>query len=220
MSFRPLRIKGNISKILVLFRKQAYATTETMHFKAPIQLYGIDGTYATALYNAASKNMSLEKIEKSLNSLCNVIDKDVKLSLILNNPSLSLKDRLIIADVLSKLLGNDKLISNFLQIIAEKNRFNFIKSVSKKFSYLITTKRGEIEVVVTSASLLDSHSLKRLETAISKSKYVGPEKKLIMINKINKNIIGGIIVEIGNYTIDLSVADKILKLNKILTDSI
>ncbi|QSL64037.1 hypothetical protein MERGE_000192 [Pneumocystis wakefieldiae] len=218
MSFRPLRIRG-FPKIPLLFKKQTYAT-ETVNLKAPVQLYGIDGTYATALYNAAGKDTSLDKIEKSLNSLCNIIDKDAKLSLILHNPSLSLKDRLIIADVLSKSLGNDKLISNFLQIIAEKNRFNLIKSVSKKFSHLITTKRGEVEVVVTSASPLDSHSLKRLEIAISKSKYVGPEKKLLMTNKVNKNIIGGIIVEIGNYTIDLSIADKILKLNKILTDSI
>ncbi|KTW30588.1 ATP synthase F1, delta subunit [Pneumocystis carinii B80] len=219
MSLRSLRIRGNIVNIPIILRRQGYATA-AIHAKAPVQLYGVDGTYATALYNAASKSTSLEKIEKSLNSLCNIIDKDVKLSLILNNPSLSIKERTVIADVLSKLLGKDELISNFLQVIAEKNRFNLIKDVSKKFSYLITTKRGEVEVVVTSATLLDSHSLKRLETAISKSKYVGPEKKLVMINKVNKNIIGGIIVEIGNYTIDLSVADKILKLNKILTDSI
>ncbi|CCJ30111.1 unnamed protein product [Pneumocystis jirovecii] len=202
-------------------RKQTYATiTATTRIKAPIELHGIDGTYATALYNAAMKNASLEKTEKQLSSLCSIINRDPKLSMVLNNPSLSFKDRSVIAEVLAKSLGNDKLIFNFLEIVAEKNRLNLIKDIVKKFSYLMSAKKGEIEVIVTSVSPLDSQSLSRLESAISKSKHAGPGRKLKMINKINENIIGGIIVEIGNYTVDLSVAHKILKLNKALTDSI
>ncbi|KAG5520141.1 hypothetical protein PMAC_001217 [Pneumocystis sp. 'macacae'] len=220
-SIRTIRIVEGIFRARNFFSKQAYSTvTEVTRMKAPIELYGIDGIYATALYNAAARNTSLEKTEKQLISLCNIIDKDTKLSMVLDDPSLSSKDRLIIAEILAKSLGNDKLIVNFLEIIAEKNRLNLVRDIVKKFSCLMSAKKGEIEVIITSAFPLDSQSLNRLESAISKSKHIGSGKKLKITNKINENIIGGIIVEIGNYTIDLSVAHKILKLNKILTDSI
>lgn len=99
------------------------------------------------------KNASLEKTEKQLSSLCSIINRDPKLSMVLNNPSLSFKDRSVIAEVLAKSLGNDKLIFNFLEIVAEKNRLNLIKDIVKKFSYLMSAKKGEIEVIVTSVSV-------------------------------------------------------------------
>jgi F-type H+-transporting ATPase subunit O len=46
-------------------------------------------------------------------------------------------------------------------------------------------------------------------------------KKLIISNKVNPSILGGLVVEIGNdKTIDLSVASKLAKLNKLLTGAI
>ncbi len=38
--------------------------------------------------------------------------------------------------------------------------------------------------------------------------------------QVNPDIIGGLIVEIGDRTIDLSVSSKISKMNKLLTDAL
>lgn len=38
--------------------------------------------------------------------------------------------------------------------------------------------------------------------------------------KVNPDILGGLVVEIGERTIDYSVAAKISKLNKMLTDTV
>ena len=38
--------------------------------------------------------------------------------------------------------------------------------------------------------------------------------------QINPDIMGGLVVEIGDRTIDLSVSSKIAKMNKLLSDSI
>lgn len=38
--------------------------------------------------------------------------------------------------------------------------------------------------------------------------------------KVNPDIKGGLIVEIGDRTIDLSVSSKIAKMNKLLTDTL
>lgn len=37
-----------------------------LFLKPPVQIYGIEGRYATALYSAASKQNKLEQVEKEL----------------------------------------------------------------------------------------------------------------------------------------------------------
>ncbi len=82
---------------------------------------------------------------------------------------------------------------------------------------------------------LDSKTLSRLESAVAKSQYVGQGKKLKVTNKVglhilsivntnirqvNSDILGGLIVEIGDRTIDLSVSSRLSKMNKLLTDAL
>jgi F-type H+-transporting ATPase subunit O len=66
---------------------------------------------------------------------------------------------------------------------------------------------------------LDDKTLRRLETAIGKSEY-SQGKKLKVTSKVNPDILGGLIVEIGERTMDLSVSSKINRLNKMLTDTV
>ena len=66
---------------------------------------------------------------------------------------------------------------------------------------------------------LDNKLRQRLESAIGKSEY-SQGKKLKVVTKVNPDILGGLIVEIGERTIDYSVANKIAKMNKMLTDSV
>lgn len=70
------------------------------------------------------------------------------------------------------------------------------------------------------AQPLDNKTLSRLETAVSKSQYVGQGKKLKVTNEVNSDIIGGLVVEVGDRTIDLSVSARIAKMNKLLTDTL
>ncbi|KAK5194201.1 ATP synthase F0 subcomplex subunit OSCP atp5, partial [Cryomyces antarcticus] len=100
------------------------------------------------------------------------------------------------------------------------NRLSVLEGVCEKFGVLMSAFRGEVELTVTSAAPLDAKVLKQLETAISKSQYVGQGKKLKVVPKVNPDIRGGLIVEIGDRTIDLSVSSKMAKMNKLLTDTL
>jgi len=80
--------------------------------------------------------------------------------------------------------------------------------------------KGEVEAIVTSAQALDPKTLQRLEAAISKSAFIGQGQKLRVSNKVDTEIVGGLVVEIGDRTIDLSVSSKMAKLNKLLTDAL
>ncbi|KAI9819445.1 MAG: ATP synthase F0 subcomplex subunit OSCP atp5 [Thelocarpon impressellum] len=205
------------------YAQAAPAQSTTAATKPPVALFGIDGTYASALYTAAAKTSSLESTARALNTLGEVFKKDAKLPTILAAPTLSPSDKSQIVAELAKLTGaNDKgdTVKNFLNTLAENNRLGVLQGVCEKFGKLMSAYRGEVELTVTSASQLDNRTLSRLESAVAKSEFVGPGKKLKTTNKVNPDVLGGLVVEIGDRTIDLSVSSKLAKMNKLLTDTL
>lgn len=129
------------------------------------------------------------------------------------------------------------IVKNFLQTLAQNNRLGVLAGVVDKFGVLMGAHRGEVELTVTSATVctfqelgmemgtdivqpLDNRTLSRLEAAIHKSEYVANGQKLKVVSKVNPEIRGGLIVEIADRTIDLSVSAKMAKMNKLLKDTL
>ncbi|KAL4968523.1 F1F0 ATP synthase subunit 5 [Aspergillus stella-maris] len=200
---------------------RTYATPAAQEVKPPVSLFGVDGTYATALYTASAKSQSLDATSKALNNLGAALKADPKLEGIISTPTLSNADKQAIVTELQKVAGADKgdLLKNFLGTLAENNRLGLLSEVVEKFTTLMSAHRGEIELVITSAQELDNKTLNRLEKAVSKSEF-SQGKKLKVVSQVNPDIVGGLVVEIGDRTIDLSVSSKIAKLNKALTDAL
>ena len=74
--------------------------------------------------------------------------------------------------------------------------------------------------MLTMHQALDNKTLSRLEAAVTKSQYVANGQRLKVVSKVNPEIKGGLIVEIGDRTIDLSVSSKMAKMNKLLKDTL
>jgi F-type H+-transporting ATPase subunit O len=201
-----------------------YAQAAPQSTKPPVALFGLDGTYASALYTAAAKSSALESTGKALSALNGLFKKDAKLPAILAAPTLSASDKSAVIGEHLKHMGpgadKEKILRSFMDTLAEHNRLGLLPGVAEKFDTLMGAHRGEVELVVTSASQLDNKTLSRLESAVAKSEYAGQGKKLKVTNKVNPDVLGGLIVEIGDRTIDLSVSSKIAKMNKLLTDAL
>ncbi|KAN0077704.1 ATP synthase delta (OSCP) subunit domain containing protein [Elaphomyces granulatus] len=211
---------NSLRRSVVLDGIRTYAAA-TQNVKPPVALYGIDGTYANALYTAAAKTSALEQTSKALAVLGEVFKRDPKLTTILSAPTLSQGDKRQIIQELQKVSGSDKseVLKNFLTTLAENNRLSILEGVCEKFATLMGAHRGEIELNITSAQELDTKNIQRIERAVAKSEY-SQGKKLKVVTKVNPDAIGGLIVEIGDRTIDLSVSSKITRLNKALTDTL
>ncbi|OOF99575.1 hypothetical protein ASPCADRAFT_41243 [Aspergillus carbonarius ITEM 5010] len=199
---------------------RTYATP-AQDVKPPVSLFGVDGTYATALYTASAKSANLDQTSKALASLGQLLKADRKLTGIISAPTLTVGDKQQIVQELQKVAGADKadILKNFLNTLAENNRLGLLEGICEKFATLMGAHRGEIELNITSAQELDNKTVNRLEKAVSKSEY-SQGKKLKVITKVDPELVGGLVVEIGDRTIDLSVSSKIAKLNKALTDAL
>lgn len=60
----------------------------SISLQPPIQVFGIEGRYAHAMYSAAAKEKSLVKVEKELSQVDELIKSNEKLSEYLANPTL------------------------------------------------------------------------------------------------------------------------------------
>ncbi|KAJ5133263.1 Hydroxymethylglutaryl-CoA lyase [Penicillium atrosanguineum] len=199
---------------------RTYATP-AQEVRPPVALFGVDGTYATALYQASTKSSALDQTSKAIANLGQTLKADPKLHTILGAPTLTVSDKKQIIEELQKVAGADKadILKNFLATLAENNRLGSLKGVCEKFATLMSAHRGEIELSITSAQELDTKTINRLEKAVAKSEY-SQGKKLKIVTKVNSDLVGGLVVEIGDRTVDLSVSSKIAKMNKALTDAL
>lgn len=195
--------------------------TATKAVKPPVQLFGLDGTYASALYTAAAKTTSIESANSSLNALESSIAKDAKVSQILENPALSFQDRSVVVETLIKSQPKiDASVANLVKVLGENNRLDLLSKIFTQFKILNDAHNGVVEAVVTSAKELDSKILKKIEASVSKSAFVGAGKTLKLTNKVNPDILGGLVVEVGDRTVDLSIASKVAKLNNALKQAV
>ncbi|CAO3579169.1 unnamed protein product [Absidia cylindrospora] len=83
----------------------------------------------------------------------------------------------------------------------------------------MSAHRNELPLVITSAKELEKATLNKIVDSLQKSP-LAEGKKLLVSNKVKTDILGGLLVEIGDKSIDLTVSSKLSKLNKLVTDSI
>ncbi|ORX94009.1 F1 complex, OSCP/delta subunit of ATPase [Basidiobolus meristosporus CBS 931.73] len=209
----------NFARVAVTPMRSVRTFATAQNIKVPLTLFGLDGRYATALFTAAAKKNQLDAVESELTKLKQVIDKSEKVQFFLENPTLKREQKRAGIDML---LGDQKvsdITKNLFTVLAENGRLNETSKIINSFNSLMMAHRGEVLVTVTSAKSLKPAQLKQLQDSLTKGSLAG-SKKLTVQNKVNPTILGGLVIEFGDKTIDMSVSSKVAKLNKLLTDSI
>ncbi|MBN3277044.1 ATPO synthase, partial [Polyodon spathula] len=200
------------------FGKQVrnFSTTVIKPVSKLIQVYGVEGRYATALYSAASKQKNLDQVEKELGRVKSLM-KDPKMTTVFMNPHIkrSIKQKTV-NDVMTK----EKLSPitvNFMNLLAENGRLSFTPNVISAFGKMMSAHRGEVLCSVTTAQPLDEASLTELKNALNG--FLQKGETLQLETKSDPSVLGGMIVSIGDKYVDMSTKTKIQKLTKIMRET-
>ncbi|XP_069745095.1 ATP synthase subunit O, mitochondrial isoform X2 [Narcine bancroftii] len=183
----------------------------------PIQVYGIEGRYATALYSAASKQKKLDQVEQELQKI-NSLMKDSKFYGVLTNPHVkrNIKQKTV-NDVLTKQKISPIMI-NLINLLAENGRLRQTPDVAMAFSKIMSAHRGEVLCSVITAQPLDEANLTELKAALNG--FLKKNETLKLETKTDPSILGGMIVSIGDKYADMSTKTKIQKLSKLINEAI
>ena len=172
--------------------------------------------YSKALFKIARKENSEQKIYDEVNELLEIIKSDKKFIKLFFSPLLSSRSQLKLIDNIfsnsnKKKLNVSKNVLAFLKVLANNGRLNILLSSLYSFKFLVKSMRKEVNVNIITATPISEENLKNIQSILSKK----TDKKINIISNIDKNIIGGIILQSGSNLIDASIRNKILKLNNI-----
>ncbi|KIJ61353.1 hypothetical protein HYDPIDRAFT_159713 [Hydnomerulius pinastri MD-312] len=186
--------------------------------------------YSNALYSAAlaKSPQVLNKVQTELAAISKSINETPDLKAFISNPTLSANDRATgLATVFSKAEGAgakkepvSDITKNLFAVLSENGRLGEAPGVIEGFNELVSKYRGELEVVVTSAAPLPKDASAKLEAILKQSQAAQQAKTVKVTNKVNPSVLGGIVVDFGDKSIDLSVSSRVNKLNNILQQSV
>ncbi|XP_037813815.1 ATP synthase subunit O, mitochondrial [Lucilia sericata] len=200
-----------VNKLSVLSRAMS---TSTQMVKPPIQVFGLEGRYATALYSAATKAKQLDQVEKDLAAFRATLAEDKKLREHVTSPIINKK---VMATALKESAAKLRWApstGNLLGLLAENGRLNVLDRVINAFQVIMAAHRGEVVCEVVTAKPLDSSQNKQLESALKA--FLKNNQTLKITSRVDPSIIGGMIVSIGDKYVDMSIASKV----KMYTDVI
>jgi F-type H+-transporting ATPase subunit delta len=164
--------------------------------------------YAKALFKLAQEQNLLDKIKQDLDFVYQAIDIKEFRDLI-NSPIIPVSQKKqVFVELFKDRIDNSTL--NFLLILAENRREQFLKIIILDFYKLYRQALGITQVELITAVELSEQTKQEFINILKKI----TNHKIDLIHKVNPEIIGGFIIRIDDRQLDTSIATQLQKLKK------
>lgn len=169
-------------------------------------------SYAKALYEAAVdsklKAADLDAIETELAQVVVAIEGSKEARIVLFGPAFSAKDKQEVVSQLAKKSGFSKLTSQFLQLLAKKQRLSLISQIRDSFSVVRIEMDGGTLGKIVSADPMESGDVDALAQAFTKK----TGKKVSFKREVDPTLLAGMKVTVNGVTYDGTLRAQLNKL--------
>ena len=167
-----------------------------------------DRVYARALFDAALGEDRVEPVREQLAQLVEAEREVPELRELLRNPQLDQRARkAALEDLLS---DGDELLRNFLLVLVDKGRTGQLEEIAKEFERLVAEHEGVIHAELTTAVELSDEEARELLARIEDS----TGRKVEATRKVDPDLIGGIVLQVGSHRLDASVRGRLNRLRR------
>jgi ATP synthase F1 delta subunit len=164
--------------------------------------------YADALFGAAQDTDKLDPIHEQLGQFADAMNESNDLRVFFFSPYFSSEEKKnAIRETVS---GADEEFVNFLELLAEKHRMPAIFHIRRRFDELWANAKKRLEVTLTSAVELDSSVVDQVSKEVERQ----TDRTIDMQAEVDPEILGGLVLKVGNRVLDASVRSKLEKLRK------
>ena len=169
---------------------------------------GVAGRYATALFELGLEQKALDQIEADLNRFGEALDAVEDLQRLVKSPMFSAEEQgRALAAILDE-LKIEGLTKNFLLLVSKNRRLFASQDMIRAFRALLATHRGEMSATVTAASKLTDTQI----TALKQALKAALGKDVMLDQRVDPSLIGGLMVKVGSRMIDTSLRTKLTSL--------
>ena len=171
--------------------------------------------YSRALFEVANESKEKDKIEKDIKNFKLVLNSNKELNNFIQDPTQSIETQNKVINLLVDRLSLSKNIKNFFLLLIVKRRIFFANKIIESFLKLCAKKRGEVKV-----SLISSKDLTEIELdKISKDLSITMGSPLKLDYKVDKELIGGLKLQLGSFMIDTSIKNKLKKYEQAMLEN-
>ena len=169
---------------------------------------GLAGRYATALFQLGVENSSVDIIDQELTQIKLLIDQSNDLRRVIRSPLFTSEEQSRAMAALCKEANFSLFVSNLIGVLSRNRRLFAVEGIIAEFRKLLSEFRGEVEAeIITAVELTDKQ---RLEIKNALKSVTG--SNIAIVEKLDTNILGGIIVRVGSRMVDFSLRTKLQKL--------
>ena len=169
--------------------------------------------YASALLTLAKERKEEERIADELKQLATLASSDPTVADFFSSAAVDESRRHDLIERLLRGKASDTLVDT-LQVMYRKGRAGLIATVERAYHRMLEEARGRVEATVRSAAKLTPAQETRLRQAIKTR--TGKEADLIA--EVDPDLIGGLVIRVGDRKLDASVREKLRQLTQAFRD--
>lgn len=169
--------------------------------------------YAAALLGAAQAAGQRDEVAEQFAELVGYLDRDAPFAAFLTSATVDDEPRRASLEKLFRGRMNDLLL-NLLQVLNNRMRLYLVRTIQRQVELRMEETRNQQEVVVESALPLND----RLRELIRRVLHGQTGKEAILKERHRPELIGGIVIHLGDMQIDASVGTQINGLCKRLLE--
>ena len=164
--------------------------------------------YADALFGVAKEKGKLDSIREQLGEFADALKENHEMQLFFFSPYFSSTEK---EEGLAKAVsGAEPELVNFLDLLLEKHRMPVLFRIRRNYDSLWDKENKRLGVTVTSAVELDPEIAQRIGSEIEQQ----TGNKVELESKVDPEILGGLVVQVGNMVLDTSIRNRLEKLRK------
>jgi F-type H+-transporting ATPase subunit delta len=170
--------------------------------------------YAKALYMASENSNKLTEVSADLKKILDLYHSSEDFILFLQSSVIKISQKIsILNDIFIEHV--QPLTMRFLILLAENRREAKLPDISRVFNDLVMEKLGVESVIITTAADLNPE----VRENINRYLQLKTGKTIELTEKIKPEIIGGLILRIGDLQYDGSIAKQLKNVKEALLDS-
>ncbi len=164
--------------------------------------------YADALMSLAQSNDLTDRFGEDVTALLNLLKESPELDRFLGNPIVKAEDK---KAVLQR-IGGDGIhpyMMNFLNLLVDRRRILFLEGICRQYQALLRQLKQTVLAEVTSAVELteaQQQAVREKVIAMTGAHQVDLE------TKIDRDLIGGVIIKVGSQFVDASLRGQLRRL--------
>ncbi len=164
--------------------------------------------YGRSLFAVAQEHDKLDDIREQLGQFADALQENRDLAVFFFSPYFSTPEK---KDGLAKTVdGADPTLINFLELLIEKHRMPAIFRIRRYFDRLWEQENKILPVSISTATTLDDKVIKKIGDQIGEA----TGQRIELTTHVNPDILGGIVLRVGNSILDASIRNRLDNLRK------